>query len=352
MRDVDSHERNNPPARPGTDEDRIRRDLGALKCATTEGLRPLHHFTPDRVREPQPSTFKETIMSIFNLLTKRRSLTAAVVAVAVALALLVVPISYARTVGWDTELTLAGPALKLEQIKPVAEQMKALLNTDGVAVRLEKGPKGQKVSLSTFVSAEQNADAVATIEAFARSLKAKGFVARTTVMPKVEQVSSNVYAMAQDKIITISKDGKTPEELEEEILAQLEAAGVSYAEVSVTEEDGRTKIKVEAECECGDEGCEEGHGSFPKLVVTSNEPDTEEHHRIMIREEIEETEDGTTLIIALAIDDKKVELRVANPQEMSDEDLADQVTELLSQQGIEAVVTATDGRVRIIPQLN
>jgi hypothetical protein len=83
-------------------------------------------------------------------------------------------------------------------------------------------------------------------QAYAQTLAMRGIGARAQVVPVTRQISGNVYAAMANRIyeIHVSRDGKTNEQVAEELRQQFEAAGLPGAEVQVSGEGGQTRMEM------------------------------------------------------------------------------------------------------------
>ena len=153
-----------------------------------------------------------------------------------------------------------------------------------------------------------------------------------------------------NNVVTISIDDKSAEELEAEIAAQLEAAGLD-AEVSVIMEgDDHMKIEVRAEADGS-----MAEGGSPQIVLTSGgEPLAGmgahgEFRDSACRIMIEERQDtgAKSMILELENNGHRVCAKVDNFQDLSDAELASQVQKMFLSQGINTSVSAQDGRVSV-----
>ena len=282
--------------------------------------------------------------------TGHRRLTALAATTALALALLMVPISYDKVVAHDVTLTIDGN-LDRELVQGISEEFSKALDAENVNLTSTADNVWVKYELQARA---QDDAAVAISEAFARTLTERGINATVTSTPIMERVSSNVYAMAYNNVIHISIDDKSSEELAAEIAAQFEAAGLD-AEVSVIMEgDEQMMIEVRA---MSDGSVPEG--GEPQIVLTSGgEPlcgpwtpgggDGEFEDascRIMIEESA--ATGSQSMIIEVGNNGETVRAKVENFESLSDGELAAQVQKLLAAQGLNASVNARNGRVSV-----
>src|SRR5690606_28165704 len=121
-----------------------------------------------------------------------------------------VPLPYQRTVGHEVTLSLSGANLDRSQLQHVADQMRSLLHARGVRVSVvEESPGDARFELTTEVPRESGADVATVAQALEAALQAKGFDAETRVEARKERISGTLLAMAQERIIEISVDGKS-----------------------------------------------------------------------------------------------------------------------------------------------
>jgi hypothetical protein len=261
-----------------------------------------------------------------------------------------VPLPYQRTVGHEVTLSLTGASLDRLQLQHVADQMRSLLHSRGVRVSMVEESAGDpRFELTTDVPRESRLDVATVAQALEAALQAKGFDAETRVEARKERISGTLLAMAQERIIEISVDGKSAAELEAEISRALTDAGLDYAEVSVEEEaDGGKRVTIEAKAESDQPGS--GEVLEPTIVLTSNgEPLSEQSDakrttcRVMKRME----DSGAVLAIEVTTDSRETTVEIPNPETYSDSDLASEIESRLFAEGISADVTVEDGRVEL-----
>jgi hypothetical protein len=134
-------------------------------------------------------------------------------------AVLIFPVPYSRTVGY--EVKVAGPAGRVATLHlkaknaAEAERRAAMLRRGGAAV---------------------------------------------TVAPRTERVWGSVYAMAKEKLLHISVDfdGKTDDEVAADISNQLDQAGWNVGDVQVKRSDRESTVEI---------GADDGNGRRMKVVL-------------------------------------------------------------------------------------
>lgn len=158
--------------------------------------------------------------------------------------ILLVPFSYQKTTGYDVSLDLSGPAAA----GAAATLAPSLAKSLGASSASMTAGGNDGVTLQARVPLLKAAGLATRANAFAAALTARGIPARARVTPVVETVSGNLYAMSRDRAIDINiqADGKTAAEIEAQIRDQLQAEGISNAEVAVTQQGGQTQIQITA----------------------------------------------------------------------------------------------------------
>jgi hypothetical protein len=180
---------------------RIEADLKALADASARGLPTLEQTARAvTVARTQPSGGR--IMSIV-----RKPLFATAFAAAVVVAVLVCPVPYTRTVGY--ELTVTGAGGRVAKLRVPAKN-------------------------------------AAQAERRAAELREKG--AKVAVAARTERVWGSVYAMAKDKLLDVhvELDGKTDAQVVDDIRAQLAAGGWNADDVQVQRSDDGSTVQIEA----------------------------------------------------------------------------------------------------------
>ena len=241
--------------------------------------------------------------------------TAAVVVVAVILG--VVPVNYTVTTGQDVTLQLAAPAPQGEALRKVATGLRAALHADGVQIALTDDGAGPAARLEARVPSGRGAEVRNTAEAYARGLSGRGIPAQASVRSRTERVSTNVFAYARSRAVElrVTSSGRTPAEIEADIRAQLEAAGLDNPQVQVTKEGDQTQVQIQADC-----SSPEGEQKFDiKLIGRDDQPLDASLHRFEV-----ERKPG-----------------------MTDADVKAEIERQMREAGVEGKVTVVDGKVNV-----
>ena len=330
-----------PEPRPaGADE--VERDLRSLHAMTGERLASLDsHVHAARDRAERERRF----MTGFRWVRWT-----AATAAAVALALLLIPVSYNKTTGQDVALTFSASGLNDQDAKALAGKFKDAIEGGTVQLTADAGDQGVAYTLHGFVPRDSHRNANAVAQAFTDVLKSKGYTASASVTPHVERVSGSVYAMAMNQVIRISDDGKTAAQLEAEIRDQLIAAGIPSPEVSVTDADGKREIKVLAHAESNDPSQPIPDVPEPSIVITHNGQDLPEGDRCEVRmKKIKNDTGGLQLMLDVNYKGTTAQAVVENPDELGDAATASSIESQLRAAGLDLKVTVTDGKVEIKP---
>jgi hypothetical protein len=170
-----------------------------------------------------------TIRGGFSARPRLRLALASVAFAALALGL---PIPRRTVVGHDLHLTLSGAGLGADQARRVAREITRALGAESAPLAVADGG----FVIDARLPARDGEATQQEVDATLRSLRRRGLTAQATVTPHVERRFQNVYAMARDRFFTlrIVTEGQTPEQIEADLRAQLEAAfpGDSVVHVS------------------------------------------------------------------------------------------------------------------------
>jgi hypothetical protein len=158
----------------------------------------------------------------------------------------------------------------------------------------------------------------AAARAFARNLTERGIPATASVRPVTERISTNLYAYAAGRIVEIrvSSDGKTDEQIAEEIRQQLDGSGLSNPSVSFKREGDQVQIQITGECE---EGSPAGDQAIETRITVDGKEPAGTPHKLMLKFDKE------------------------NPP--SDAEIEADAERQLSEQGVNADVTVRDGKI-------
>jgi hypothetical protein len=233
-------------------DQRIEQDRKSLGAASRAGLWSLERVrrtvAPDLAAGVRHRHRGAIIMSTINRLKSRPRLVSIFGVCALAAALLVIPIRYQRTVGHRVDLTVSGAALDRVGLDRLAGEVGQVTRAHTLEVRQAEGG-GAVLGIGLGAVSEERAERVAA--ALVERLRERAFTAEARVSPVTETVSGNVYAMVRDRIIVIDVDteGKTEQEVEDEIRAQLLDEGVADPSVKYHSDPEKTVLRVEGEHE-------------------------------------------------------------------------------------------------------
>jgi len=305
-------------------------DLMALRSVTA-GDQPSLETSLRAARRRAAGETGEGLAMVFRVFRRRPALATAVVVLVVAVGLLMFPVSYQRTVGYDVALSLDGAKIAQTQVKGIARGFQEALGAQGARVEasMENG------RLAYVLKAPAPGDVRERARAFARELNARGYVASVETTPRRETVSGNVYAYAMSRVIEVSTDGKSAAEIESEIRQRLTEAGVTNMEVSVTDVgDQQREVKVNAEHQVVDGAT---HQELPELVLTKNGQPVAEGLGIRVMKK-KDAAGVVTLVVAVTLDGKTTTAEVPNAAAMDDAALGAEIEERLLAAGIDVVV--------------
>ncbi|MCP4567132.1 MAG: hypothetical protein GY841_06090 [FCB group bacterium] len=173
-----------------------------------------------------------------NIFTKKLSLGLGL-AVLAFLFVTLVPFSYDRVVGHDLVLSdISGDV----QVSP-NQMVKALqaLGYDNISVNVNQSNSETEVTVNNLPHE------LAVSEASAAFTALTGIEADTESTPIIKTVSGSLYAQVREQMtIAVTVEGSTPEEIRQNVIAQLAASGFEGSEVTVeTDESGQTSISIE-----------------------------------------------------------------------------------------------------------
>jgi hypothetical protein len=248
------------------DSDRLSSDLRALGERSKRHLRTIDQTAQALWEHNLHRSEEGSLMKLLHSLKSHPAMATALSIAVVAAVLLAVPISYTKTTGYRATLDISdATGVDIEAI--AGEFGKAL---DAGDVMASAGPSGVSISASLPVGSAGALDGIAS--GFAQALTEKGISASARVEPVTERVTGNVYAMAANEIIEIriNSEGMTDEEIEDEIRAKIEAAGLEACLVEVETGDGEKRIEIGIT-----QGAEDGCAGTPlpvRFTIDGMEP--------------------------------------------------------------------------------
>jgi len=315
------------------------RDFQALRNTTAQDMPDLG-TTLRAARRRTAHESREGFSMVLNVFKQRPALAMAAAVVVVAVGLLMVPISYERTVGYDVALSLDGSNVPQSQVKDIAKSFKETMGVEGAMV--EAAMNDGKLDFVLRASADHDVRPAAG--AFVKQLEALGYAASVETTPRRETVAGNVYAYAMGRVIEISTDGKSASQLESEIRSRLAAAGITNAQVSVTESDGHREVKVNADqtLSAGDPHAEE----MPELVLTKNGQPLAGGLGVKVKM-LKDGSGATTMVVNVTHDGRSFDVEIPNPDALGDAGIASTIQSRLLAEGIHADVQVNGGEVTV-----
>jgi len=153
---------------------------------------------------------------------------------------LLVPFPYQRTVGYNVRFSGVNAAVQPANISNAIKQ----LDLSPFSLRVTGTPAGNDYILAELPSLPAAREAAAAFAALT------GTSVAPVISPITETVSGSLYAQARNRLIQIEVkgEGKTDEQIRDEIKAKLEAQGYGGAVVYVkTGADGKRNIELHIE---------------------------------------------------------------------------------------------------------
>jgi hypothetical protein len=235
------------------DSERIDSDFKAFSELSKRHLPTIDQTAQGLWEHNRRRSEEGSLMKVLHSLKSHPAMATVLGIAVVAAVLLAVPISYTKTTGYVATLEIAD-ATGID-IDAVAGEFGKALDTENVKVLA--GPGGARISAALPVRAKGTLKGIAS--SFVQALGETGLAATASVEAVTERVTGNVYAMAANEIIEIrvNSEGLTDEEIEAEIRAQIEAAGLEACLVDVETGDGEKRIEIGIQCD-PEEGCPDG----------------------------------------------------------------------------------------------
>ena len=230
------------------ESDRVGSDLRALRDRSKRDLPTIDQTSQALWKRNLRRSEEGSLMKAIHSLKSHPAMATVLGIAVVAAVLLAVPISYTKTTGYRATLEISD-ATGVD-IKAVAGEFGKVLDTENVTVTVLSG--GARILADLPARSAGRLEGITS--GFAQALTERGIAAIAGVSPVTERVTGNVYAMAANEIIEIriNSEGLTDEEIEDEIRAQIEAAGLEACLVDVETSDGQKRIEIGIE-QCADQ---------------------------------------------------------------------------------------------------
>jgi hypothetical protein len=235
----DEHRRRREP-------DIVELDLKALGDRSRKHLPTIDQTARALWKRNQRRSREGSLMKALNSLKTHPAMTTVLGIAIIAAVLLAVPISYTKTTGYNATLEISDAGSV--DMDAIAGEFGKALGTEDVMV-MTGFDGGGRIIANLPVRPAGTVEGITS--RFAQALTDRGIRASAEVQPITEQVTGNVYAMAANEIIEIKIDseGLTDEEIEDEIRAQIEAAGFDACLVDVETGDGEKRIEIGLQCD-------------------------------------------------------------------------------------------------------
>ena len=219
-------------------------DLEALRRTTARDLPDLE--TMARELNPRAASREDWFMHTITPIARRPWRATALVAAALAVALLFIPIAYERHLGQEVSITLPGD-LPESEIRLLADALRAASGTREIAVDTG-GRGGGTITVTARFPGRSLREANAVARAVERRAESMGLEAAFAVRPWVEEVTGNVYAQVSDRWreIRVETQGRSEAEIEKDVQAQLEQWGFLNPQVSYRRSDGGSRLEMRA----------------------------------------------------------------------------------------------------------
>jgi hypothetical protein len=318
---ADGRSNGSGPAGGRLGEEALRKDLQALGSSSLRDL-PSVDQTARLLRNQDMGRSPGGIaVKIFQQIQTRPWAATLTVAVVLALILLVIPVSYQKTVGHDVVLKVQGAGLSGAQIDRIASEFRSALRAENIMMNEQSGGP---LTFTARVPRSSRAQVDRISQAFVHGLAGHGISATAEATPRVERVLGNLYAYARDNLITVnvSTAGKTDAQIEADIKSQLEAAGLESPEVEYRKQGDQTTLKLMIRKTAG---AVDSSSCCPEVTVTLDGHEPGEGQG----------------------DGKNAQIRVKRTSEMTDEQVIAQIKQQLRDQGVDADVTMENGQIQV-----
>ena len=259
-------------------------------------------------------------MNAMNKLRLRPRLASGLIGAALIGGVLMMPISYQRTVGHNVTMELSGARLAAPQLKELANQLKSITGAERVEVRMEGAELRLRAVGRNTKRAVVEQRTAALVRALKQQAQAQGqaLEASTQIEPRRERVESRVYAAALAALIEIRVDttGKTDRQVEDEIRDQLSRAGATPKDVQFERKADGTHLTIEAE----------SAGRMVKVIRHTKDDGSGSPSEVAVKvEELDDTREPG----------------------MTDDQLRDKIKRQLEARGMTATVTVTGDHIEV-----
>lgn len=258
-----------------------------------------------------------------------------VATIAVGVLMLLAPVSYERTVGYDVALNVAA-ADGEPRVDLAALPWPSVLGASDVSTTA----RSNEVQLHAYVPAAKVRDPAARVRALARALTERGYAVRTSVVPRRERVSGSLYAYARDQWFRVNPEGKTSAEIESELRRKLDEAGLAKTTLLVDGNDHERKVLIQPH----EDGTTAPGGSIG-LEIGAGKPAASGVSVVTSR--IATVHDGIVLRAEVTARGRKASVEVPHVESLSDMALAAEVQSRLVRAGLRVRVRVNGGTLQV-----
>jgi hypothetical protein len=286
-----------------------RNDLAALARQSARDL-PSLEATAGALRAALHARRRQDIggflMSTMHRTARHRWATTLALGLVATIVLFFVPVSYEVLRGHEVDVELPARGLDGVTLANFAAELGAVLETEDVAIL--SGPAHARPRLTAAVGERSRERVEALAATFAASLARRGVATGVAVRPLMERITGNIASATAQAVveIRIDKEG-SPDEIAAEVRAQLEAAGIEGAHVSVDPSGGCAQVSVQLPGEAD--------GGLPEFRLSCG--------------------DAATC--------KTVEIAVERTADMTEEELIAEVERQLAEHGLSGSVSIAPG---------
>lgn len=230
-------------------ERRLTSDLEALRQSTRQGL-PDPNRTARELRAALSNRASARpggiLMTLLRTVRSRPRFATALFGCALTTGILLIPISYERTVGQTVTLHVAGDGQVAGGAGQLARRARKELHAQSIQLRQTQP---SELTLVAALPIRSSAQAEALAHAFVEKLRSEHVTATAEVVARTVRTSGRVYAMALDKLISIRVEtaGKSDAEVASEIRNQLESGGVHGADVTFERHGDEAQMQIQAD---------------------------------------------------------------------------------------------------------
>jgi hypothetical protein len=262
--------------------------------------------------------------------SRSRTILVPLAAAAAAGIVLLLPVSFEKTLGHDVVVTVSAPGLDGDHVTAVLHEIMWLTRASGLRVEADVSESGTAYRFVGSVGASAGAKAQRSLDALASVLREYGCEVTAGITPRQERVAGRVGGLLAARWAAFGADDAPVSKLEAEIRRHLVAAGFEQEQVSMPV-PGPSQIRPSEATPAAP--ADTSSRPLPKIVLGEGV-----RSWTLVTREARDAAGARSLVVVLGKDGRSTAVQLSNVDAMSRSALAVALQQELERAGIDARV--------------